>query len=121
MTQTTTRARPRRWRSPEERSAIEREALQRAEQGSSSKNDAIVVEAFRKRGFHGVVPRRDALTYHAWRAKDRQVRRGEKGVRIVTWVPIGKAELDPVTGEEKARKKRPKYASVFHVSQTDAR
>lgn len=108
MTQTMTKAR-------------EMEALRRAETGSSARNDAIVIEAFRQRGFHGVVPRRDALTYHAWRAKDRQVRRGEKGVRIVTWVPIGKAELDPVTGQEQPRKKRPKYASVFHVSQTDAR
>lgn len=114
---TTRRSRHR--RSPEERAAMEREALQRAREGFSVANEAAIVEGFTNRGIpeSDIRPRVNVLTFHAWRALGRQVRKGEKSVRIPTWVPI--TQDDPETGESKVVGKRPKMAYVFHVSQTD--
>ena len=68
-------------------------------------------------------PRENCFTYHAWRALGRQVRRGEHGVKVSTWVPMDKktGETDPDTGEAKKVKlgRRAWTATVFHVSQTD--
>ena len=69
-------------------------------------------------------PRENVFTYHAWRALGRQVRRGEHGVKVTTFVPMTKktGDLDPATGDEKKVSigKRAWTATVFHVSQTDA-
>jgi antirestriction protein ArdC len=70
-----------------------------------------------------ILPRENVFTYHAWRALGRQVRRGEHGVKVITYVPVNAkdrdeaAELDP----NKPRRKisRPWGATVFHISQTD--
>jgi antirestriction protein ArdC len=56
------------------------------------------------------------LTFGAWRALGRTVRKGEKGIPVHTWVPIRKR--DETTGEESEVGKRPKVAYVFHVAQT---
>uniref|UniRef100_A0A6M3LJK7 N-terminal domain-containing protein n=1 Tax=viral metagenome TaxID=1070528 RepID=A0A6M3LJK7_9ZZZZ len=72
-----------------------------------------------------IEPTVNVLTYHAWRALGRQVRKGEKGVHVVTWVPVGGGkgdqEREEQDGERKPRRQsmRPRTASVFHVSQTD--
>jgi antirestriction protein ArdC len=51
------------------------------------------------------------------------VRRGEHGVKVVTFVPMDKktGEVDADTGEEKRVRlgRRAWTATVFHVSQTD--
>ncbi len=73
-------------------------------------------------------PRGNVLTYHAWRALGRQVRRGEHGVKVVTFVTCkGKEDRDGIAtnnadGTDKRNSKgfrRPWTATVFHVSQTD--
>ena len=106
-------------RTPAEREADDREALDRARQGFSPANDAIVVGAFADRGIADVQPRENVLTYKAWRAAGRQVRRGQKGVRITTYAPV--TEPDPQTGADRVVGRRPVSAVVFHVSQTDSR
>jgi antirestriction protein ArdC len=70
------------------------------------------------------------FTYHAWRALGRQVRRGEHGVKVVTFIATGPAAGDGAgdsatdagggAGAGKRRGgRRPWTATVFHVSQTD--
>ena len=96
---------------------IQQEALRRAQDNSSAHNEASVIEQFVDRGLDAqdVKPRENVLTYNAWRAKGRQVRRGEKGVRITTWIPITRSTP---SGKVKDGV-RPKTASVFHITQTD--
>jgi antirestriction protein ArdC len=68
------------------------------------------------------------FTYNAWRALGRQVRRGEHGVKVVTFVATDRREApaddESTDGESKAAKRkgggrRPWTATVFHLSQTD--
>ena len=58
-------------------------------------------------------PRVNVFTYDAWKAKGRQVRRGEKGVSIVSWITMSSKNDKDKTF------KRPRKTSVFHISQTD--
>lgn len=107
-----------------ERAAGDRAALERAQSSQSAANDAIVIEAFASRGgisAGDVEPRVNVLTYRAWRAKGRQVRRGEKGVKVTTWVERSVEETDPRTGRTETKVSRyPRAATVFHISQTDS-
>lgn len=93
------------------------EALDRAQGSNSLSNLPAIYAAFEARGISDIQPRVNVLTFHAWRALGRTVRRGEKGVRVVTWVPMTKKTE---SGESAPIGKRPKAAYVFHVSQTDA-
>ncbi len=97
------------------------ETLARIQNGFS-KNDALVVALFAARGIDPaeIEPRENVLTYRAWQAKGRQVRKGEKSVRISTYIPVP-AKLDSVTGKVlEPASTRPWTAAVFHVSQTKA-
>ena len=113
MAITSYRRNGRRRLSPAERAAADRQALDRAREGFSPANEAIVRAAFAGRGIADAQPRVNCLTYRAWRAAGRQVRRGEHGVRITTYAPITEPDTDKVIG------RRPVSAVVFHVSQTD--
>ncbi len=96
-------------------------ALARIQSGFS-KNDAIVVALFAARGIDPIAiePRENVLTYRAWQAKGRQVCKGERSVRITTYIPID-AKIDPATGKViEPASSRPWTAAVFHVSQTKA-
>ena len=97
------------------------EALARIQDGFS-KNDALVVALFAARGIDpaAIEPRENVLTYRAWQAKGRQVRKGERSVRITTYIPIP-AKLDSTTGKVlEPAGSRPRSTAVFHVSQTKA-
>ena len=94
------------------------EAYSRAVGNSSARNYATIISGFVARGISAddITPRVNVFTYNAWKAQDRQVRKGEHGIKITTFIPIpgkkdenGKAEI----------KVRPKTAVVFHVSQTE--
>ena len=108
-----------------ERSEMQQEALDRAAHGQSWANYAAIFQGFTAKGIpeSEILPRENVFTYHAWRALGRQVRRGEHGVKVTTFVPMEKksGEVDPDTGEEKRIKlgRRAWTAVVFHVSQTD--
>ena len=85
----------------------------------SSKNDALVIEAFLQRGIIAT-PRLDVFKYNDWLLvsdsatgkEKRQVRKGEKSVKVRTMV-------DEEKGGEKTGKKRRATACLFHISQTD--
>jgi antirestriction protein ArdC len=105
---------------------IQQEALTRAATGQSFTNWPAIVQGFLAKGIPEteIRPRENVFTYHAWRALGRQVRRGEHGVKVITYVhgEREKNEADPQTGEERKVKRsfsRPWTAVVFHVSQTD--
>ena len=104
------------------REAMQQEALSRAANGQSFANWPVIIAGFVAKGIPepDIRPRENVFTYHAWRALGRQVRRGEHGVKVCTYVEAEKKETDQDTGEEKKRAvRRPWTATVFHVSQTD--
>lgn len=106
---------------------MEQEALARAEGHTALTNYPAIVTGFMEKGIPAgeIEPRVNVFTYHAWRAKGRQVRRGEHGVKVITFVEI--RERDPSQeGEDRPEgpQRRPGSlrawtATVFHVSQTD--
>ena len=92
---------------------IQSEALSRATNNLSMLNYPAIYEGFEAKGVTDIQPRVNIFTYHAWKAKGRQVRKGEHGVKVVTWIK----GTDKKTGKEKTY---PKRTTVFHISQTDA-
>ena len=94
-------------------------ALANATQNQSVANYDAIYEGFMEKGIEeeDIIPRENVLTYDAWLAKGRQVRRGEHGVKITTWV--GMSFKDEETGEVRPGRRRPKTTTVFHISQTD--
>ncbi len=112
--------------------AVETEALSRARGGLSASNYAAIVQGFADRGIpvDQIEPRANVLTYRAWRAVGRQVRRGEHGIKVPTWVPtkgreLSESEQQTLSPTQQKRREsgglRPRMATVFHVSQTDLR
>ena len=95
------------------------EALSRATENNSLANYAAIYDGFTARGIPEteIEPRVNVLTYRAWQAKGRQVRKGEKGVKITTWIPMTKKNR--ITGEKEKIGVKPRVASVFHITQTD--
>jgi antirestriction protein ArdC len=111
-----TATKTRRRRSAAETQEMQREALSRATTGQSLANWSTIINEFIGRGIPAaeIEPRVNVLTYHAWRALGRQVRKGEKGVKVITWITKDKDQ----SSDGKA-KKFPWSAVVFHISQTD--
>jgi antirestriction protein ArdC len=115
----TTTTKPRRKLTKTQREAMQREALRRARESSSPANDAAVIAAFAARGIFDVEPRENVLTFNAWKALGRSVKKGEKSVKVTTWAPIkDKQTGQPKRDENGKQKLRPVTASVFHISQT---
>ena len=100
-----------------------REAYDRATSGNWNSNCAYLIHAFAARGIpvEDIRPRENCLTYRAWQQVGRQVKKGEKGVKVTTYIPVDRTEKDAATGEEKrVSYSRPWSATVFHISQTKA-
>lgn len=94
------------------------EALTRAVTSQSMMNYAPIFAGFMAMGIDEseIKPRENVFTFNAWRALGRTVKKGEHGVKVVTFVPMSVKDKD--TGEEKLIGRRPKTTTVFHVSQT---
>jgi len=90
----------------------QREAYSRAHDGESTANYDRIMAGFIAKGIPeiGIIPRENVFTYGAWRHEGRQVRRGEHGVKVMTFVK-----------DEKTGRSYAKRTAVFHISQTDAR
>ena len=112
------------------REEMQQEALSRATGGQALTNWPAIIHGFAAKGIpeSDIRPRENVFTYHAWRALGRQVRRGEHGVKVVTFVPMGGCDRtdgqDGIDTERERTDKRRGYsrpwsATVFHVSQTD--
>ncbi|OAI40554.1 hypothetical protein AYO40_04695 [Planctomycetaceae bacterium SCGC AG-212-D15] len=111
---------------------IQQEALARATTGQSFANWPAIIAGFTAKGIpeSEILPRENVLTYNAWRALGRQVRRGEHGVRVMTMIPVrdkrdGNAD-EPAPEEPGKDGSTPKRrglrcwsATVFHISQTN--
>src|ERR1700723_1666018 len=95
------------------------ESLKRAVSGQSFSNFPAIFQGFAAKGIpeSEIKPRENVFTYQAWRALGRQVRRGEHGVKVLTFVDMAKESKE--TGETQSFR-RPWSTTVFHVSQTDA-
>ena len=91
------------------------EALHRAKTSAAMSNIPTVYAGFVEMGIPAadILPRENVLSFHAWRALGRTVRKGERGVKLVTWIDAKQAD----TGESR---KLARTVSVFHVSQTNA-
>jgi hypothetical protein len=107
-----------------ERQQLQQESLSRATQGQALTNWPAIFEGFMAKGIpeHEIKPRENVFTYHAWRALGRQVRRGEHGVKVLTFITAkGKVATDDLDDKPKpGATRRPWSATVFHISQTDA-
>ena len=98
-------------------SQIQHEALARARGNESASNYPTIFQGFAEKGIpeDEIHPRENVFTFHAWRALGRTVKRGEHGVNILTWIACDKKDD---AGEVIETFRRPKSATVFHVSQT---
>lgn len=94
--------------------AIHAEALTRAKTGQSMTNYPDIFRGFLEKGIpvEEIKPRENVLTFNAWKALGRTVKKGEHGVKVFTFVKATNKE----TGEEYSR---PHATTVFHVSQTN--
>ena len=94
------------------------EALSRAVSGQSYSNFPAIFQGFAAKGIREseIKPRENVFTFDAWKALGRVVRRGEHGVKVVTF--IEHTVEDKETGEKKTVR-RPWTTTVFHVSQTE--
>jgi len=92
-----------------------REALDRAEQSESMLNYPAIFQGFMAKGIaeDDIQPRENVFTFNAWKAKGRVVKKGEHGVKVVTFIPV-KDKKDP----DKVIGKRPWTSTVFHITQT---
>jgi hypothetical protein len=98
------------------------EALTRAVSGQTMSNYPAIFQGFIAKGIpeSEIRPRENVFTFDAWKALGRYVRKGEHGVKVMTFIECSKKdETDAETGEKKTFH-RPWSTTVFHVSQTEA-
>lgn len=98
----------------------QQEALSRATTSPALTNYPTIYSGFLEKGIpeSEIRPRENVFTFNAWKALGRHVRKGEHGVRVITYIPIKTKELDPTTGEPRMGS-RPWHTTVFHISQTE--
>jgi hypothetical protein len=96
------------------------ESLRRAVHGQSFSNFPAIFRGFAAKGIpeSEIKPRENVFTFEAWKALGRYVRKGEHGVKVVTFIESKSKEVDPDTGERKIIR-RPWTTTVFHISQTE--
>jgi hypothetical protein len=104
-----------------DRKQMQAESLSRAVSGQAFTNWPTIIEGFLAKGIpeHEIKPRENVFTYHAWRALGRQVRRGEHGVKVLTFVAMKDKADDSADKPKAGATRRPWAATVFHISQTD--
>jgi antirestriction protein ArdC len=93
----------------------QQDALLRARSGNSALNYQAIITGFIAKGIpsSAIIPRENVLTYGAWQAINRQVRKGEKGVKVVSWIKT--------TDKNGLEVMRPTSATVFHITQTEVK
>jgi N-terminal domain of anti-restriction factor ArdC len=95
---------------------MQAEALDNARNGASVTNYPAIYQGMMAKGIAeaDIKPRENVFTFQAWKALGRSVKKGEHGVRVVTFVPVTDKETGEVIG------RREHAATVFHVSQTES-
>jgi hypothetical protein len=99
-----------------ERKQQQLDALRRAEDGDTATNYPAIYGGFMDKGIpeSEIRPRENVFTFNAWKAKGRSVKKGEHGVRVMTFFEVKDKDTGEITG------RRPATTVVFHVSQTEA-
>ena len=97
----------------------QQEALRRALASHSLSNYAAIFTGFADKGITDIRPRENVFTFQAWKAKGRQVQKGQHGVKICTYVPMTTKQTE-ASDTKPNTYRRPRMVTVFHVSQTDA-
>ena len=108
------------------------EALTRACTGQTLSNYPAIFQGFMAMGIpeSDIRPRENVFTYEAWKALGRHVRKGQHGVKVVTYITTesGKSKelqtetldgMDAQQPTKPAKHSRPWTTTVFHVSQTE--
>jgi hypothetical protein len=100
---------------PHDITEMQTEALDNARNGQSVTNYPAIYRGLMAKGIAeaDIKPRENVFTFQAWKALGRSVKRGEHGVRVVTFVPVRDQETGEVTD------RREHTAVVFHISQTE--
>jgi antirestriction protein ArdC len=105
------------------RDEIQAEALQNATQSQSLMNYPAIFQGFMAKGINeaDIKPRENIFTFNAWKALGRSVRKGEHGVKVITWISVdGKVAVDSAGNETTTEGyRKPHTTTVFHVSQTE--
>ncbi|WP_258086583.1 DUF3560 domain-containing protein [Xenorhabdus bovienii] len=93
------------------------EALNRAESNHSEANYDAIFAGFMEMEIseEDIEPRVNVFTFRAWKAKGRVVKKGEKGVKVITYILVDKKEEN---SEETKKVKVKRQTTVFHISQT---
>jgi hypothetical protein len=97
------------------------EALTRAVSGQAMSNYPAIYQGFIAKGIpeSDIRPRGNVFTFDAWKALGRYVRKGEHGVKVVTFVECTKKDETGTGAGEKKSFRRPWTTTVFHFSQTE--
>jgi hypothetical protein len=103
---------------------VQAEALDRARNGQALTNYPAIFAGFMDKGIPEteIKPRENVFTFNAWKALGRSVKKGEHGVKVVTFITCGgKIDIDATSGEETktGEYRRPHTTTVFHISQTE--
>ena len=113
------------------REKLQAEALNRAMHGQSTSNLGEIIKGFMAMGIPelDIRPRENVFTFWAWKALGRQVRKGEHGVRVTTWVESRKqlqanhrdqrSDEADAAADANTRSRFSRPVTVFHVSQTE--
>lgn len=113
------------------RETLQAEALSRAMYGQSTSNLVAIVDGFKAMGVAeaDILPRENVFTFWAWKALGRQVRKGEHGVRVTTWVESRtqlrsspkdqQSHAADAASEANTRSRFSRPVTVFHISQTE--
>ncbi|MEX6113842.1 DUF3560 domain-containing protein [Providencia stuartii] len=93
------------------------EALDRAENNASETNYETIFNGFMAMGIakDDIEPRVNVFTFNAWKAKGRVVKKGEKGVKVITYIQVDKKEEN---SDEVKKVLKKRQTTVFHISQT---
>lgn len=104
--------------SPEERIAAAKAAFQKTQSVKVTSNDVAVIQLFADRGIdpETVIPRVTVLTFSAWAAFGRHVKRGEAAIPLPVFEVGSRENKD--TGETETFRFL-KTSHVFHISQTE--
>ena len=94
-------------------------ALSKAVGGQSMTNYPTIINGFIEKGIPKteIKPRENVFTFNAWKALGKSVKKGEHGVKILTYLPRFKKVADDDGNEKTESYSIPWTSTVFHVSQ----
>jgi len=97
------------------------EALLHASMNQSFINYPTIINGFVARGIpaENITPRENVFTFKAWLALGRVVRKGEHGIKILTYITTERGKNKSDGTKEIKVSKRPWTSTVFHITQTD--